>query len=205
MVREAYQGMSIANLHKLQILGLVSEKLYNVYVYQYLFLKLALAVVFCINSLRDTCDYHVGCGFPNTYTRLKECLLRLKIFYKFTKISPMKEMPPWSLHRRASLSRSGPFPGQTSVSRVVNRSIKFPSISKGPSSSSPSNSGHYHSPHSSGGSNGVAGINRDSHNRSGTHSHTYMHTHTCSYTHTNNCSGKHIHTCAGTHTHTSQI
>ena len=95
--------MSIANLHKLQILGLVSEKLYNVYVYQYLFLKLALAVVFCINSLRDTCDYHVGCSFPNTYTRLKECLLRLKIFYKFTKISPMKEMPPWSLHRRASL------------------------------------------------------------------------------------------------------
>uniref|UniRef100_A0A8C2ZRF7 Ankyrin repeat and sterile alpha motif domain containing 6 n=1 Tax=Cyclopterus lumpus TaxID=8103 RepID=A0A8C2ZRF7_CYCLU len=43
----------------------------------------------------------------------------------------------------------------------------FPSIPKGPSSSSPSNSGHYHSPHSSGGSNGVAGINRDSHNRSG--------------------------------------
>ncbi|KAM4719062.1 ankyrin repeat and SAM domain-containing protein 6 isoform 2-T2 [Anableps anableps] len=55
----------------------------------------------------------------------------------------------------------------TSISRVVNRSIKFPSIPKGPSSSSPSNSGHYHSPHSSGGSNGVAGINRDSHNRSG--------------------------------------
>lgn len=56
---------------------------------------------------------------------------------------------------------------KTSVSRVVNRSIKFPTIPKGPSSSSPSNSGHYHSPHSSGGSNGVAGINRDSHNRSG--------------------------------------
>ncbi|KAM4534137.1 ankyrin repeat and SAM domain-containing protein 6 isoform 1-T1 [Odontesthes bonariensis] len=55
----------------------------------------------------------------------------------------------------------------TSISRVVNRSIKFPSIPKGPSSSSPSNSGHYHSPHSSGGSNGVAGLNRDSHNRSG--------------------------------------
>uniref|UniRef100_A0A3B3I3E4 Ankyrin repeat and sterile alpha motif domain containing 6 n=1 Tax=Oryzias latipes TaxID=8090 RepID=A0A3B3I3E4_ORYLA len=55
----------------------------------------------------------------------------------------------------------------TSISRVVNRSFKFPSISKGPSSSSPSNSGHYHSPHSSGGSNGVAGLNRDSHNRSG--------------------------------------
>uniref|UniRef100_A0A3B3ZJD0 SAM domain-containing protein n=1 Tax=Periophthalmus magnuspinnatus TaxID=409849 RepID=A0A3B3ZJD0_9GOBI len=51
--------------------------------------------------------------------------------------------------------------------RVVNRSIKFPSINKGPSSTSPSNSGHYHSPHSSGGSNGVAGLNRDSHNRSG--------------------------------------
>uniref|UniRef100_A0A8C5H841 SAM domain-containing protein n=1 Tax=Gouania willdenowi TaxID=441366 RepID=A0A8C5H841_GOUWI len=45
--------------------------------------------------------------------------------------------------------------------------VWFPSISKGPSSSSPSNSGHYHSPHSSGGSNGVAGLNRDSHNRSG--------------------------------------
>ncbi|KAM6953377.1 ankyrin repeat and SAM domain-containing protein 6 [Aplochiton taeniatus] len=56
----------------------------------------------------------------------------------------------------------------TSISRVVSRSIKYPSISKGPSSSSsPSNSGHYHSPHSSGGSSGVAGLNRDSHNRSG--------------------------------------
>lgn len=61
---------------------------------------------------------------------------------------------------------------QTSISRVVSRSIKFPSIPKGPSSSSPSNSGHYHSPHSSGGSNGVAGINRDSHNRSGLSKHT---------------------------------
>ncbi|XP_013885546.1 ankyrin repeat and SAM domain-containing protein 6 isoform X2 [Austrofundulus limnaeus] len=48
----------------------------------------------------------------------------------------------------------------TSITRVVNRSFKFPSIPKGPSSSSPSNSGHYHSPHSSGGSNGVAGLNR---------------------------------------------
>ncbi|XP_028823770.1 ankyrin repeat and SAM domain-containing protein 6 isoform X2 [Denticeps clupeoides] len=58
----------------------------------------------------------------------------------------------------------------TSVSRVVSRSIsRFPSISKGPSSS-PSNSGNYNSPHSSGGSNGVAGVNRhaaDLHNRSG--------------------------------------
>ncbi|XP_062377567.1 ankyrin repeat and SAM domain-containing protein 6-like [Sardina pilchardus] len=78
----------------------------------------------------------------------------------------------------------------TSISRVVSsRSIKFPSIGKG-SSSSPSNSGNYNSPHSSGGnynsphssggnynsphssggSNGVAGVNRhtsDSHNRSG--------------------------------------
>ncbi|KAL2085426.1 hypothetical protein ACEWY4_018746 [Coilia grayii] len=58
----------------------------------------------------------------------------------------------------------------TSISRVVSsRSIKFPSIGKGPSSS-PSNSGNYNSPHSSGGSNGVAGVNRhasDSHNRSG--------------------------------------
>ncbi|KAG7488626.1 hypothetical protein MATL_G00036210 [Megalops atlanticus] len=57
----------------------------------------------------------------------------------------------------------------TSVSRVVNRSIKFPSITKGPVS--PSNSGNFnYSPHSSGGSNGVAGVNRhatDQHNRSG--------------------------------------
>lgn len=45
--------------------------------------------------------------------------------------------------------------------------MKFPSITKGPSSTSPSNSGHYHSPHSSGGSSGVAGASRDSHNRSG--------------------------------------
>uniref|UniRef100_A0A673Y733 Ankyrin repeat and sterile alpha motif domain containing 6 n=1 Tax=Salmo trutta TaxID=8032 RepID=A0A673Y733_SALTR len=47
----------------------------------------------------------------------------------------------------------------TSISRVVSRSIKFPSLTKGPSSTSPSNSGNYHSPHSSGGSNGVAGLN----------------------------------------------
>ncbi|KAI1889026.1 hypothetical protein AGOR_G00174820 [Albula goreensis] len=57
----------------------------------------------------------------------------------------------------------------TSVSRVVTRSIKFPSITKGPAS--PSNSGNFnYSPHSSGGSNGVAGVNRhvaDQHNRSG--------------------------------------
>ncbi|KAG5850147.1 hypothetical protein ANANG_G00079130 [Anguilla anguilla] len=57
----------------------------------------------------------------------------------------------------------------TSVSRVVTRSIKFPSITKGPAS--PSNSGNFnYSPHSSGGSNGVAGVNRhavDPHNRSG--------------------------------------
>ncbi|XP_053343287.1 ankyrin repeat and SAM domain-containing protein 6-like [Clarias gariepinus] len=57
----------------------------------------------------------------------------------------------------------------TSISRVVSRSMKFSSISKVPSSS-PSNSGNYNSPHSSGGSNGVGGINRhasDMHNRSG--------------------------------------
>ncbi|KAG9283575.1 ankyrin repeat and SAM domain-containing protein 6 [Astyanax mexicanus] len=57
----------------------------------------------------------------------------------------------------------------TSISRVVNRSMKFPTISKVPSSS-PSNSGNYNSPHSSGGSNGVGVVNRhasDSHNRSG--------------------------------------
>ncbi|XP_033854195.3 ankyrin repeat and SAM domain-containing protein 6-like [Acipenser ruthenus] len=57
----------------------------------------------------------------------------------------------------------------TSVSRVVARPIKFPSIVRSPSS--PSNSGNFnYSPHSSGGSNGVAGINRhggDPHNRSG--------------------------------------
>ncbi|KAI4876108.1 hypothetical protein NFI96_026141 [Prochilodus magdalenae] len=57
----------------------------------------------------------------------------------------------------------------TSISRVVSRSMKFSSISKVPSSS-PSNSGNYNSPHSSGGSNGVGVVNRhasDSHNRSG--------------------------------------
>ncbi|XP_029110822.1 ankyrin repeat and SAM domain-containing protein 6 isoform X2 [Scleropages formosus] len=57
----------------------------------------------------------------------------------------------------------------TSVSRVVTRSIKFPSITKGPAS--PSNSGNFsYSPQSSGGSNGVAGVARhaaDPHNRSG--------------------------------------
>lgn len=65
------------------------------------------------------------------------------------------------------LSPLSHFKCQTSISRVVSRSIKFPGIAKGPSSSSPSNSGHYHSPHSSGGSSGVAGITQNSHNRSG--------------------------------------
>uniref|UniRef100_A0A673CDJ4 Ankyrin repeat and sterile alpha motif domain containing 6 n=1 Tax=Sphaeramia orbicularis TaxID=375764 RepID=A0A673CDJ4_9TELE len=75
--------------------------------------------------------------------------------------APRLPMPP---QRKLNSSGNSDI---TSISRVVNRSIKFPSIPKGPSSSSPSNSGHYHSPHSSGGSNGVAGLNRDSHNRSG--------------------------------------
>lgn len=66
------------------------------------------------------------------------------------------------------------FKCQTSISRVVSRSIKFPGIAKGPSSSSPSNSGHYHSPHSSGGSSGVAGITQNSHNRSGLSKHRWM-------------------------------
>uniref|UniRef100_A0A8C2ZTR2 Ankyrin repeat and sterile alpha motif domain containing 6 n=1 Tax=Cyclopterus lumpus TaxID=8103 RepID=A0A8C2ZTR2_CYCLU len=77
--------------------------------------------------------------------------------------APRLPMPP---QRKLNSSGNSDI---TSISRVVSRSIKFPSIPKGPSSSSPSNSGHYHSPHSSGGSNGVAGINRDSHNRSGSH------------------------------------
>ncbi|XP_030625635.1 ankyrin repeat and SAM domain-containing protein 6 isoform X2 [Chanos chanos] len=81
------------------------------------------------------------------------------------------EQPRLSMpHRpsKASFNSSGNS-DITSISRVVSRSIKFPSISKGPSSS-PSNSGNYNSPHSSGGSNGVAGLTRhasDSHNRSG--------------------------------------
>uniref|UniRef100_A0AAQ5XZG0 SAM domain-containing protein n=1 Tax=Amphiprion ocellaris TaxID=80972 RepID=A0AAQ5XZG0_AMPOC len=59
-----------------------------------------------------------------------------------------------------------PMPPQRKLNSSGNSDIT--SISRvGPSSSSPSNSGHYHSPHSSGGSNGVAGLNRDSHNRSG--------------------------------------
>ncbi|XP_068604142.1 ankyrin repeat and SAM domain-containing protein 6-like [Brachionichthys hirsutus] len=75
--------------------------------------------------------------------------------------APRLPMPP---QRKLNSSGNSDI---TSISHVVSRSMKFPSIPKGPSSSSPSNSGHYHSPHSSGGSNGVAGINRDSHNRSG--------------------------------------
>ncbi|XP_008305927.1 ankyrin repeat and SAM domain-containing protein 6 [Cynoglossus semilaevis] len=75
--------------------------------------------------------------------------------------APRLPMPP---QRKLNSSGNSDI---TSVSRVVNRSIKFASIPKGPSSSSPSNSGHYHSPHSSGGANGVAGLSRDSHNRSG--------------------------------------
>uniref|UniRef100_A0A8C6MFT4 Ankyrin repeat and sterile alpha motif domain containing 6 n=1 Tax=Nothobranchius furzeri TaxID=105023 RepID=A0A8C6MFT4_NOTFU len=78
--------------------------------------------------------------------------------------TPTSVPGPWNSDRSRFL-REGK--SETSITRVVNRSIKFPSIPKGPSSSSPSNSGHFHSPHSSGGSNGVAGLNRDSHNRSG--------------------------------------
>uniref|UniRef100_A0A3Q1JQ98 SAM domain-containing protein n=1 Tax=Anabas testudineus TaxID=64144 RepID=A0A3Q1JQ98_ANATE len=77
---------------------------------------------------------------------------------------PPSNFEPWNSDRSRLISE-----GKSEVPRlrVVSRSIKFPNIPKGPSSSSPSNSGHYHSPHSSGGSNGVAGLNRDSHNRSG--------------------------------------
>ncbi|KAG7216728.1 hypothetical protein INR49_021111 [Caranx melampygus] len=58
--------------------------------------------------------------------------------------APRLPMPP---QRKLNSSGNSDI---TSISRVVSRSIKFPSIPKGPSSSSPSNSGHYHSPHSSG-------------------------------------------------------
>uniref|UniRef100_A0A674PHQ6 Ankyrin repeat and sterile alpha motif domain containing 6 n=1 Tax=Takifugu rubripes TaxID=31033 RepID=A0A674PHQ6_TAKRU len=92
---------------------------------------------------------------------------------------PPSNFEPWNSDR-SRLLREGksdaprlPMPPQRKLNSsgnsdiVVSRSIKFPSITKGPSSSSPSNSGHYHSPHSSGGSSGVAGVARDSHNRSG--------------------------------------
>ncbi|XP_056308630.1 ankyrin repeat and SAM domain-containing protein 6 [Danio aesculapii] len=88
---------------------------------------------------------------------------------------------PWSSERCGSLrdarsthththshrpGRSSAGSDTTSISRVVSRTIKFPSITKGPS---PSNSGSYNSAHSSVGSNGVGGVNRhtDTHNRSG--------------------------------------
>uniref|UniRef100_A0A9J8CTU8 SAM domain-containing protein n=2 Tax=Cyprinus carpio TaxID=7962 RepID=A0A9J8CTU8_CYPCA len=60
---------------------------------------------------------------------------------------PPSNFEPWNSERC----------GASSISRVVSRSIKFPSITKGPS---PSNSGSYNSAHSSGGSNGVGGVNR---------------------------------------------
>nr|XP_055038597.1 ankyrin repeat and SAM domain-containing protein 6-like [Misgurnus anguillicaudatus] len=93
---------------------------------------------------------------------------------------PPSNFEPWNSERSGALKegRGGHMPHRpsrtscansdiTSISRVVNRSIKFPIITKGPS---PSNSGNYNSAHSSGGSNGVGGVNRhtsDSHNRSG--------------------------------------
>ncbi|XP_058621919.1 ankyrin repeat and SAM domain-containing protein 6-like [Onychostoma macrolepis] len=93
---------------------------------------------------------------------------------------PPSNFEPWNSERcgAAKEGRNGNMPQRpgrsscansdiTSISRVVSRSIKFPSITKGPS---PSNSGSYNSAHSSGGSNGVGGVNRhasDSHNRSG--------------------------------------
>ncbi|XP_026148512.1 ankyrin repeat and SAM domain-containing protein 6 [Mastacembelus armatus] len=86
---------------------------------------------------------------------------RMRLLREGKSEAPRLPMPP---QRKLNSSGNSDI---TSISRVVSRSIKFPSIPKGPSSSSPSNSGHYHSPHSSGGSNGVAGLSRDSHNRSG--------------------------------------
>uniref|UniRef100_A0A3Q3VZF7 Uncharacterized protein n=1 Tax=Mola mola TaxID=94237 RepID=A0A3Q3VZF7_MOLML len=84
---------------------------------------------------------------------------------------PPSNFEPWNSDHsrllRPGKSEAPRLPMLPQRNRVVSRSIKFPSIPKGPSSSSPSNSGHYHSPHSSGGSSGVAGIARDSHNRSG--------------------------------------
>ncbi|KAJ8010681.1 hypothetical protein DPEC_G00077650 [Dallia pectoralis] len=83
--------------------------------------------------------------------------------------SEAPRLPGQQRHGKSTFNSSGNS-DITSISRVVSRSIKFPSLPKGSSSTSPSNSGHYHSPHSSGGSNGVAGLNRhgpDSHNRSG--------------------------------------
>uniref|UniRef100_A0A4W4H4P9 SAM domain-containing protein n=1 Tax=Electrophorus electricus TaxID=8005 RepID=A0A4W4H4P9_ELEEL len=61
----------------------------------------------------------------------------------------------WNSHRSQELKEGV----RLSEHRVVSRSMKFPSISKMPSSS-PSNSGNYNSPHSSGGSNGMGGVNR---------------------------------------------
>ncbi|XP_076868219.1 ankyrin repeat and SAM domain-containing protein 6 isoform X2 [Brachyhypopomus gauderio] len=101
---------------------------------------------------------------------------------------PPSSFESWNSHRSRELREGGrlseqprpPRPSKgnfcssgnsdiSSISRVVARSMKFPSISKVPSSS-PSNSGNYTSPHSSGGSGGVGGVTRhasDSHNRSG--------------------------------------
>uniref|UniRef100_A0A8C2FIM0 Ankyrin repeat and sterile alpha motif domain containing 6 n=1 Tax=Cyprinus carpio TaxID=7962 RepID=A0A8C2FIM0_CYPCA len=78
---------------------------------------------------------------------------------------PPSNFEPWNSERcgAAKEGRSGNMPQRpsrsscSSISRVVSRSIKFPSITKGPS---PSNSGSYNSAHSSGGSNGVGGVNR---------------------------------------------
>uniref|UniRef100_A0A8C9TBM8 Ankyrin repeat and sterile alpha motif domain containing 6 n=1 Tax=Scleropages formosus TaxID=113540 RepID=A0A8C9TBM8_SCLFO len=84
---------------------------------------------------------------------------------------PPSSFEPWNSDRSRILKE-----GKTEATRlampqrrVVTRSIKFPSITKGPAS--PSNSGNFsYSPQSSGGSNGVAGVARhaaDPHNRSG--------------------------------------
>uniref|UniRef100_A0A3B3R7C1 Ankyrin repeat and sterile alpha motif domain containing 6 n=1 Tax=Paramormyrops kingsleyae TaxID=1676925 RepID=A0A3B3R7C1_9TELE len=93
---------------------------------------------------------------------------------------PPSSFEPWNSDRsrtpKEGKAESGgrlPMPQRPSKgnfnSSGMTRSIKFPSITKGPAS--PSNSGNFsYSPHSSGGSNGVAGVSRhgaDPHNRSG--------------------------------------
>uniref|UniRef100_A0A3P8YJ06 SAM domain-containing protein n=1 Tax=Esox lucius TaxID=8010 RepID=A0A3P8YJ06_ESOLU len=127
-------------------------------------------------------------GLKSWWNRMSNRFRRLKLTHTLrhglssNRLAPFPTDPEASLDatmkaERKSAPPSGTVtptaaPGNMDITTMVGifRSIKFSSLPKGPSSTSPSNSGNYHSPHSSGGSNGVAGLNRhgpDSQNRSG--------------------------------------
>uniref|UniRef100_A0A673MRR1 SAM domain-containing protein n=1 Tax=Sinocyclocheilus rhinocerous TaxID=307959 RepID=A0A673MRR1_9TELE len=115
-------------------------------------------------------------GLKSWWNRMSNRFRKLKLTHTLrhglstNQLAPFPDEVPLDATMKAeesSAAAAGAPSADVCTAWMVSRSIKFPSITKGPS---PSNSGSYNSAHSSGGSNGVGGVNRhasDSHNRSG--------------------------------------